>query len=145
MGTTIEAGTLGGRFGYLRFGDGPRTLVILPGLYLDGEAPGGLAARAYAYGRALTAAHTVYVVRRPRGLPAETSIADLAAQYGQLLRSEFGRADVVGLSTRGLIAQELALGDPDAVDRLALVVSGARIAKRHAGRLQAELATFLAR
>jgi hypothetical protein len=52
MGSTIEAGTLGGRFGYLRFGD--------------------------------------------------------------------------GLSTGGLIA--LALGDPDAVDRLALVVSGARIA-----------------
>jgi len=71
MGSTIEAGTLGGRFGYLRFGD--------------------------------------------------------------------------GLSAGGLIAQELALGDPDAVDRLALVVSGARIAERHAGRLQAELATFLAR
>jgi hypothetical protein len=53
MGSTIEAGTLGGRFGYLRFGD--------------------------------------------------------------------------GLSTGGLIA--LALGDPDAVDRLALVVSGARIAE----------------
>ena len=130
MGSTIEAGTLGGRFGYLRFGAGPRTLVILPGLYLDGEAPGGLAARAYAYGfRALAATHTIYVVRRPRGLAAGTSIADLAAQYGQVLRSELGRADVVGLSTGGLIAQELALGDPDAVNRLALVVSGARIAE----------------
>jgi pimeloyl-ACP methyl ester carboxylesterase len=130
MGNTFESGTLGGRFGYLRFGEGPRKLVILPGLYLDGEAPGGLAARAYAYGfRALTAAHTVYVIRRPRGLSVGTSIADLAAQYGRLLRSEFGRADVVGLSTGGLIAQELALGDPDAVDRLALVVSGARIAE----------------
>ena len=130
MGGTIEAGTLGGRLGYLRFGAGPRTLVILPGLYLDGEAPGGLAARANAVGfRALAKSHTLHVVRRPRGLTAGTSTTDLAGEYAAVLRSEFGRADVLGLSTGGLIAQELALGDPDVVDRLALVVSGARIAE----------------
>ena len=35
MSTGIEAGTLGGRLGYVRFGTGPRTLVVLPGLVLD--------------------------------------------------------------------------------------------------------------
>ena len=130
LGTEIETGTLGGRLGYLRFGSGPCTLVVLPGLILDNEAPSGLAARAYVYGfRALTADHTVHVVRRPRGLPAGTSIADLAAAYAEVLRAELGRADVVGLSTGGLIAQELALGHPKTVDRLALVVSGSRMAE----------------
>ena len=130
MGTEITTGTLGGRLGYLRFGSGPRNVVVLPGLILDNEAPSGLAARAYVYGfRALTANHTVHVVRRQRGLLAGTSIADLAAEYAEVLRAELGRADVVGLSTGGLIAQELALGHPETVDRLALVVSGNRMAE----------------
>ena len=39
MGTEITTGTLGGRLGYLRFGSGPRNVVVLPGLILDNEAP----------------------------------------------------------------------------------------------------------
>jgi len=125
----VESGAFG-RLGYLRFGDGPRTLVVLPGLVLDNEAPGNLTARAYAFSfRALAKSHTVHVVRRPYGLPPGTSIADLGDEYATVLRAELGRADVVGLSTGGLIAQELALRHPDTVHRLALVVSGARIAE----------------
>lgn len=122
-----EVGVLRGRFGYLRIAGGPRPLLVLPGMALDNEPPGRSAARAYAYGfRTLLPTHTLHVVRRPRGLPAGTSTAALAAGYAAL-HDEFGPVDVLAFSTGGLIAQHLALDHPQAVMRLALVSTGARI------------------
>jgi pimeloyl-ACP methyl ester carboxylesterase len=130
-------GTLGRRFPYLRFGDGPAPLVVLPGLAFDNDPPTASEARLYGWSmRRLAAGRTVTVLRRPRGIvsgPAdEPDTADIADLYASVLADQPGPVDVMGLSTGGLIAQHLALRHPDLVRRLVLAVSGAAIAE--AGR-----------
>ncbi len=126
-----ETGALAGEYPYVRAGSGPKTLLVIPGIedaLFDGEygRTGAIAvARTY---RRFFEEYTVYVVSRPRDLPEGSSIADMAAIYGELLEAELGPASVLGLSMGGLIAQELALTYPEQVTRLVLGVSGSRIA-----------------
>jgi pimeloyl-ACP methyl ester carboxylesterase len=127
--TQARTGAFAGRFPFVRIEGGSAPLVVLPGLTLKNEAPRGLAVTAYARGfRRLARDRTLYIVQRPQGLDAGTTTADLAAEYAAVLQAELGRFDLMGLSTGGVIAQQLALAQPDAVRRLALVVSGARLA-----------------
>jgi pimeloyl-ACP methyl ester carboxylesterase len=127
--TTATTGTLRDRFRFVRIGRGPHPLLVVPGLALVDDPPSGLALSAYARGfRLLAADHTVYIVSRPRGLPAGAGTRDLAAAYAPLVRDELGgRVRLLGFSTGGLIAQHLALDHPDLVERVALVVTGTRL------------------
>ena len=119
---TVHTGLLAGRAPHVRFGSGA-PLVVLVGLTLDNAVPGPLLTRAYARGfRGLASHHTVHVVQRPRGFEG-------VDDYAAVLR-EIGPASIVGLSTGGAVAQHLALDHPDLVERLVLVVSGARLAPR---------------
>jgi pimeloyl-ACP methyl ester carboxylesterase len=127
MAPVTEVGVLRDRLPYLRIGRSGPPLVVLPGLALSEPVPHRLLRTAYARGfRRLADEHTLYIVQRPHGLPRGTSTADLAAEYADVLRPELGRFALMGFSTGGLIAQHLALAEP-AVERLALVVAGARI------------------
>ncbi len=126
-------GLLGSRFPYLRFGDGPQPLVLLPGLSFDNDAPTAMEARLYELSmRRLAAGRTVTVLRRPRGIAGlssnELGTADLADLYAGVLADAPVPVDVMGLSTGGLIAQQLALRHRMLVRRLVLVVTGARMA-----------------
>jgi pimeloyl-ACP methyl ester carboxylesterase len=130
-------GTLQGRFAFVRFGNGPAPLVVLPGLAFDNPAPKAAEARIYGWAmRRLAVGRTVTVLKRPRGLAPtagpELGTEDLADLYAGVLTDELGQVDVMGLSTGGLIAQQLALRHPALVRRLVLAVSGTRIAE--AGR-----------
>lgn len=135
---TVESGSFGDN-PYLRVGDGPGTLLVVPGLddaLFDGSYS-LLEARATAWTlRRYTEAYTVYVVSRPRGLDPEASIEEMAADYVRVLEERLGPAPVVGFSMGGLIAQEVARDRPDLVDRLVLGVSGCRLAEgsRETGR-----------
>ena len=123
-----DTGVFHDRLPFVRVGAGPTPLVVLPGLSLLNEAPGRFAVAAYARGfRRLAEDHTLYIVQRPAGLPGGATTGDIAAEYASVLGPELGRFDLMGLSTGGLIAQELALGAPETVGRLAFVVTGARL------------------
>lgn len=125
------SGLLGDRYPYVRFGAGPHALVILPGLTLDNPVPGPLTTRAYAHAfRRLTRTHTVHIIHRGYGLPAGATTRDIADEYASLLAGEVGPARVMGLSTGGLVAQHLAIAHPHLVERLVLVVTGARLSPR---------------
>jgi pimeloyl-ACP methyl ester carboxylesterase len=70
----------------------------------------------------------VLFVNRRRGLPRGMSMADLAAEHADAIRSlEAGPVDVAGLSTGGSIAQQLAADHPDVVDRLVLLCTACRL------------------
>ena len=126
--TSPDRGVIGGGFPFVRFGAGPRTLVILPGLGLDNGVPAAMLARAYAYSfRRLAVDHTVHIVNRRPGLPSGASTSDIAAAYAGLLRDEIGPARVMAMSTGGLVAQHLAADHPDVVEQLVLVSTGVRI------------------
>ncbi|MEV4177658.1 alpha/beta fold hydrolase [Nonomuraea sp. NPDC049709] len=126
---TTASGLLRGRFPYVRFGAGPHTLVLLTGLALDNEVPGTLTAQAYTHGfRRFAGTHTVYILQRGHGLPAGATTRDIAGDYARLIGDEIGPARIIGMSTGGMVAQHLALDHPGLVERLVLVVTGARLA-----------------
>jgi pimeloyl-ACP methyl ester carboxylesterase len=126
----LSAGVLAGTFPYVRVGRGPGTIVVLPDVALDNHTPGRRDAAAYARGlRRLTGAYTVYVLQRRRGLLTGASTRDLAGEYARLVRAEWGPVVLMGMSTGGTIAQYLALDHPQLVERLVLMVSGARLSR----------------
>jgi pimeloyl-ACP methyl ester carboxylesterase len=115
-------------FPYVRLGNGPQKLVILPGLTLENGPPSRFAAWTYRLGFGRFAGdHTVYVINRRRGMPAGYTTRDMAADYARVIEGELGPSHVVGFSTGGEIAQYVALDYPDAVRSLALIVSASRL------------------
>ncbi|WP_276254023.1 alpha/beta fold hydrolase [Halomontanus rarus] len=130
--TRPETGRLMGSLPYVKVGDGPKTLLVIPGLddaLFDGSygrVDAWLAKRAL---RRFRDDYTVYVVSRPRRLADGRTVRGMAADYARVLENEFGHASVLGISMGGLIAQELAFGRPDLVDRLVVAVAGCRLSE----------------
>lgn len=128
----IETGQFGGTYPYVRLGNGPKTLLVIPGLsdaMFDGtygRVDALLLRRAFR--NYLEAGYVVYVVSRPRGLGDNQSIASMARDYANVLESYVGSASVLGISLGGLIGQELARLRPELVDRLVVAVAGCRLA-----------------
>ena len=125
-----ESGTFLGEFPYVRFGNGPENLVILPGITLENESPSRFAAWTYRVGFGRFAEdHTVYVVNRRRGMPQHYTTRDMAADYARVMEVELGPSRVMGFSTGGSIAQYVALDHPELVQHLVLVVSASRLSE----------------
>ena len=81
----------------------------------------------------LARAFTVYRVGRRVGLRPKTTMADLANDYAVALEEEFdGPVDVLGISTGGSIALQLAVDRPTMLRRL--VVAGAAYRLSEYGR-----------
>ena len=109
---------------YVSFGTGPKKLIILPGLS-DGLATVAgkalLLAKPYApYFRDFT----VYMFSRRDPLPDDHTIRDMAADQAAALR-ELGadKANLLGVSEGGMIAQYLAIDHPELVEKLILAVT----------------------
>jgi pimeloyl-ACP methyl ester carboxylesterase len=109
-------------------GAGPPVLVIAgltPTTGVDGDL---LLRGTIAPFEVLAPAHRVTVVNRRPRLPRGISFAQLAAEHADAIRDGLGgRADVIGVSTGGSIAQQLAADHPDVVGRLVLASTGCRL------------------
>jgi pimeloyl-ACP methyl ester carboxylesterase len=128
MSTGVEAAVLSGGLPVLRFGTGA-ALVVLGGATPVHVNPTGLARRAtlLAY-RALGRSRRVWLVNRRPGLAPDATVADLAADHAEALASAFGApVDVLGVSTGGSVALQLAADRPDAVRRLVVVGAAHRV------------------
>jgi len=125
-----ETGTFLRGFPYVRLGNGPQNLVILPGITLDNEPPNRFTAWTYHLGFGRFAKNrTVYVINRRRGMPPRYATQEMAADYARVMESELGPSHVTGFSTGGAIAQYVALDHPEAVRSLALIVSASRLSE----------------
>lgn len=109
---------------YIRFGTGSKKLVFLPGLG-DGlrSVKGSALPMALLY-RKYTADYTAYMFSRKKKIPQGCSTKDMAAELKKAMEKlGIEKADVIGVSMGGMVAQHLAADFPEAVDRLALVVT----------------------
>lgn len=129
----VREGFLKGGLPRMSFGDGP-PLAVFPGLGTSNANPAGL----QRWGELrllapLTRAFTVHRVGRRVGLEPGTTMTDLANDYAGALEDEFGwPLDVLGISTGGSLALQLAADRPGLVRRL--VVAGAAYRLSEHGR-----------
>ena len=115
------------RMDYIRFGTGPRTLVLLPGVGDGLKTVKGMAIPFALLYRALARDFTVYVLSRRAELPEGFTTREMAADLNAALEAlALSRAVVVGVSQGGMIAQWLAIDHPERVDRLVLAVTLSR-------------------
>jgi pimeloyl-ACP methyl ester carboxylesterase len=125
---TLERGVIG-RLPYVALGSGAPMLFV-GGLYPRAgvEAFGDRSMTSSALLRSFAKRRRILYVNRRRGLPRGMSMADLAEEHADAIRSlGGGPIDVAAISTGGSIAQELAADHPDVVDRLALISTACRL------------------
>jgi pimeloyl-ACP methyl ester carboxylesterase len=123
----VREGSMG-ELPYLAVGSGA-PLVVLAGLMPQaGVARGPLrrdherTARLFAHER-----EVFYTNRRP-GMRAGVTMAEVAAEHAGAIGQKFGGAvDVLGMSTGGSLAQQIAAEHPGVVRRLVLVSTGSRL------------------
>jgi len=112
-------------FCYCRFGHGDKNLVLITGLNMMTLRGKGLQL-AYFY-RQFMKDYTVYVFDKKDEVPEGVTIEDLSEDIAAAMKCiGLQKADVVGVSQGGMIAQYLALNHPELVDKLVLCVTAAR-------------------
>ena len=127
MPRAIQRGTAG-LLPYAAIGDGP-PLIVIAGLSPTTGVQGDRSVRmTLAPFLELAGRRRLVMLNRRPHLPRGITFTQLAAEHAEAIESNFGgRADVVGISTGGSIAQQLAADHPDAVQRLVLASTGCRL------------------
>lgn len=112
---------------YVRFGRGQKVLIMLPGLGDGLRSMKGLALPTAAMYREYAKEYTVYMFSRKTLLPDPYSTREMAEDLLQAMdQLQIQRADLVGVSMGGMIAQHFAADHPDRVGKLVLVVTSPR-------------------
>ncbi len=112
---------------YIRFGTGPKNLILLPGLGDGLRSVKGTALPMAVYYRSLARAYTVYMISRKQKLPEGCTTRDMARDLKAAMEAlGIEKASLLGVSMGGMIAQQFALNYPEALEKLVLVVTGSR-------------------
>lgn len=109
---------------YICFGNGAKTLIMLPGLGDGLRTMKGTALPMAALYREFAKDYTVYAFSRRSSIPEGYTTRDMARDQ-KLAMDALGiaKADVLSVSMGGMIAQWLAADYPEAVGKLVLVVT----------------------
>jgi pimeloyl-ACP methyl ester carboxylesterase len=124
----VTEGALKGGLPFFALGSGP-PLVVLRGFTTTHTNPTG-PSRRFEIGLVKPLARTfrVFAVNRAPGMAAGATMADVATQHADALQAEFrGPVDVLGMSSGGTVALQLAADHPGAVRHLVLVGAGYKI------------------
>ena len=120
--TMTTIGTLkitNGEIEFVKFGNGKKILVILPGLSYDGFFEQAKAIE-NAY-NIFTKDFTVYLIDRNLTPRAGCSVHDIADDTAEALKQlNIESADFFGASLGGMVAQSLAINHPKLVNKLVL-------------------------
>ena len=112
---------------YIRFGSGPKTLVMIPGVGDGLKTVKGMALPFALLYRSLAKDFTVYVFSRRRNLSPGMTTRDMAEDLNCAMEAlGLSGTALVGVSQGGMIAQWLAIDHPDKVEKLVLTVTLSR-------------------
>ena len=121
------------RMAYARWGEGAKTLLLMPG-GPGNFAPGGIGLwmMLRPFRRFVEEGYTIWYVTRKQGMPKGHSVADMADDYAEFIESEFeGRVDVVlGTSYGGIVGFYLAARHPDHFGHIAIALAGYEVSER---------------
>lgn len=116
-----------GAMDYIRFGSGPKALIMIPGVGDGLKTVRGMALPFALLYRKLARDFTVYVFSRRVDLAPGMSTREMAEDVNAAMDAlGLSKAAVVGVSQGGMIAQWLAIDHPEKVERLVLTVTLAR-------------------
>ena len=119
----IQNGSVG-QMDYIRFGSGRRVLIMLPGLGDGLRTVKGTALPMALLYRKFAKQYTVYAFSRREPLAAGCTTRDMAADQAKAMEAlGIDRADILGVSMGGMIAQWLAIDHPERVGKLILTVT----------------------
>lgn len=129
--TAIETGALPTGYPYARIGSGPRIVLYIPGLSFTAEPSTPKTVRRSWKAWLEPIGHhglTIVEIGRRADLKQGSTAAEVADDYADVIRREWGRAvGVMGISTGGHYAQWLAIRHPDLVERLVLGYTAHRL------------------
>ena len=109
---------------YIRFGTGERVLIMLPGLGDGLRSVKGTALPMAVMYRTFAKDFTVYAFSRKNALPKGYTTRDMAGDVAAAMEMlGIEKADIFGVSMGGMIAQHLAIGHPERVNKLILAVT----------------------
>ena len=112
---------------YICFGRGQRNLIMLPGLGDGLKTVGGTALPMAVMYRKFSKDFTVWMFSRREDLPAGHTTRDMARDLKDAMDAlGIEKADILGVSLGGMIAQWLAIDFPHRVGKLILTVTAAR-------------------
>ena len=117
---------------YNKFDGGPKTLVIFQGLVFENKPMPGFMEKQFPkmYG-GLETDYTIYVVNRRPGTPEGATMTDIANDYADMVREEFGGpVDVLGISTGGSLVQHFAADHPELVRKLVIHSAAHRLSEK---------------
>ena len=123
---TVETGSF--TMDYFRFGCGAETLVIVPGLSVQGVMKSaGSVADAY---QLLANDFTIYVLDSRKELPASYSVCDMARDTAEALRAlGLSQVSVLGASMGDMVSMAMAIEEPHLVRKLVLCSTTACMTK----------------
>lgn len=109
---------------YVCFGKGKKPLIMLPGLSDGLSTVKGMAIPLAIMYRAYAKHYKVYVFSRKQLLKKDCSTRDMAKDQAEAME-ELGlfKADIIGISQGGMIAQYIAIDYPNMVNKLVLAVT----------------------
>lgn len=111
---------------YLRFGNGARNLVIIPGVSVQSVM--NYAESITASYKLLTEDFTVYVLDRRKDMPDSYSVYDMARDTAEAIKAlHLERVSIFGASQGGMIAMKIAIDYPELVEALILGSTAARV------------------
>ena len=109
---------------FFRFGDGDQVLVILPGI--SAQSVMGLADAVADEYRVFMDDYTVYVFDRRKELPDVYPVREMAGDTAKAIRAMgLKNINLFGASQGGMIAMDMAIEQPDLVQKLAVASTSA--------------------
>ena len=109
---------------YIKFGNGKKVLIMIPGVGDGLKTVKGLAIPFSVLYKKFSKDFTVYSFSRRNKMPKGYSIKNMTDDLVKCMdKLEIDKADILGVSQGGMIGQTLAINYPDRVNKLVLVVT----------------------